>query len=87
MNIGIFTDTYYPQISGVATSILTLERQLTKLGHHVYIFTSTDSQANVKLEEGKVFRFPSMNAFFCPGKTPCHLWSPPRIQTGSSARA
>lgn len=42
MNIGLFTDTYFPQVSGVATSIQTLRRQLEANGHKVYIFTSTD---------------------------------------------
>lgn len=42
MKIGIFTDTYFPQISGVATSIKTLKDELEKKGHTVYIFTTTD---------------------------------------------
>lgn len=42
MKIGLFTDTYFPQVSGVATSIKTLRDQLTALGHQVYIFTTTD---------------------------------------------
>ena len=37
MNIGIFTDTYFPQVSGVATSIRTLKEELEKLGHKVTI--------------------------------------------------
>ncbi|MBN2900604.1 MAG: glycosyltransferase family 4 protein, partial [Limosilactobacillus mucosae] len=40
MNIGLFTDTYFPQVSGVATSIKTLRDELTEQGHHVYIFTT-----------------------------------------------
>lgn len=42
MNIGIFTDTYFPQINGVSTSIKTLKDDLEKKGHSVYIFTTTD---------------------------------------------
>ncbi len=30
MNIGIFTDTYFPQLNGVATSVQTLRRELEK---------------------------------------------------------
>lgn len=45
MNIGIFTDTYFPQVSGVATSIKTLRDELIAQGHHVYIFTTTDPKA------------------------------------------
>ncbi|TJX39881.1 glycosyltransferase family 4 protein, partial [Soehngenia saccharolytica] len=42
MNIGLFTDTYFPQLSGVATSIQTLKNALEKNGHSVFIFTTTD---------------------------------------------
>ncbi|GIN70285.1 glycosyl transferase family 1 [Bacillus sp. J14TS2] len=66
MNIGIFTDTYYPQINGVVTSINLLEKQLTEWGHKVYIFTSTDPKADIKAEVGKVFRFPSLPFIFFP---------------------
>lgn len=38
MKIGLFTDTFYPEINGVATSCLTLERELTRRGHEVHIF-------------------------------------------------
>ncbi|MDY4307703.1 hypothetical protein SNF32_12090 [Enterococcus mundtii] len=30
MKIGFFTDTYFPQVSGVATSIKTLKEELEK---------------------------------------------------------
>ena len=46
MRIGLFTDTYFPQVSGVSTSIRTLKEGLEKEGHEVYIFTTTDR--NVK---------------------------------------
>ncbi|MDR0297569.1 MAG: glycosyltransferase family 4 protein [Streptococcaceae bacterium] len=46
MKIGIFTDTYFPQISGVATSIKTLFDQLSALGHTAYIFTTTDPNSD-----------------------------------------
>lgn len=38
MKIGLFTDTFYPEINGVATSCLTLECELTKRGHEVHVF-------------------------------------------------
>ncbi|GAF22064.1 glycosyltransferase LafA [Bacillus sp. JCM 19047] len=66
MNIGIFTDTYFPQISGVATSIATLDRELTARGHNVFIFTSEDKQAQVEIESGKIFRFPSLSTTIIP---------------------
>ena len=33
MNIGIFSDTYFPQLNGVATSIRTLTHALREKGH------------------------------------------------------
>ena len=60
MNIGIFTDTYYPQVSGVATSIKTLREQLEKQGHQVYIFTTTDPKVDKDVYERNIFRFASI---------------------------
>lgn len=45
MNIGIFTDTYSPQVNGVVSSILTLENALRKQGHQVYVFTVSHPEA------------------------------------------
>ncbi|EHI70316.1 glycosyltransferase family 4 protein [Streptococcus ictaluri] len=59
MRIGLFTDTYFPQVSGVATSIRTLKEELEKEGHEVYIFTTTDR--NVKrFEDPTIIRLPSV---------------------------
>lgn len=60
MNIGIFTDTYFPQVSGVATSIRTLKDDLERKGHHVYIFTTTDPGVDKNEVEPNVFRFGSV---------------------------
>ena len=38
MRIGIFTDSYYPEINGVATSCLMLRRELIARGHEVHVF-------------------------------------------------
>jgi 1,2-diacylglycerol 3-alpha-glucosyltransferase len=60
MNIGIFTDTYFPQVSGVATSIQTLRHQLEARGHQVYIFTSTDPNVEKGALEPHIYRFSSL---------------------------
>ncbi|KRN04390.1 glycosyltransferase family 4 protein [Holzapfeliella floricola] len=60
MNIGIFTDTYFPQISGVATSIQTLKNSLENLGHSVFIFTTTDPKISQEEFEPNIFRFGSL---------------------------
>lgn len=59
MRVGLFTDTYFPQVSGVATSIRTLKEELEKEGHEVYVFTTTDR--NVKrFEDPTIIRLPSV---------------------------
>jgi 1,2-diacylglycerol 3-alpha-glucosyltransferase len=58
VKVGFFTDTYFPQVSGVATSIRTLKDELEKHGHQVYIFTTTDP--NAKGFEEDVIRMPSV---------------------------
>jgi 1,2-diacylglycerol 3-alpha-glucosyltransferase len=60
VNIGLFTDTYFPQVSGVATSIKTLRDQLEKQGHQVYIFTTTDPKVDTNVYERNIFRFTSI---------------------------
>ncbi|MFV0315142.1 MAG: glycosyltransferase family 4 protein [Anaerotignum sp.] len=78
MNIGIFSDTYFPQINGVATSIRTLAEGLEKKGHHVYIFTPEDPRTP-KIDEPNIFRIPSLPFLFAKGfraslLCPPHLW-------------
>ncbi|KRM71141.1 glycosyltransferase family 4 protein [Lacticaseibacillus brantae] len=60
MNIGIFTDSYFPQVSGVATSIKTLKDDLERKGHSVYIFTTTDPHVPEDAVEPNIFRFSSV---------------------------
>lgn len=60
VNIGLFTDTYFPQVSGVATSIKTLKDTLERKGHSVYIFTTTDPHVDKNAIEPNIFRFPSV---------------------------
>ncbi|MCW6652465.1 glycosyltransferase family 4 protein [Aerococcaceae bacterium NML191292] len=57
MRIGMFTDTYFPQVSGVSTSVKLLRDELERRGHTVIIFTTTDPEA--KPEEG-IVRLPSV---------------------------
>lgn len=54
MRIGIFTDTYYPEINGVATSVQQLKRGLEFLGQEVFVFAPENSVEYVK--ENNVIR-------------------------------
>ena len=75
MNVGLFTDTFFPQINGVATSVQILERELTALGHNVYIFTTTNPKSE---KRSNVFRMPSLPLVFLPTHR-MGLFYPPQI--------
>jgi len=57
LKVGLFTDTYFPQVNGVATSTATLKRNLELLGYQVYVFTTTNPLAPA--EEDSIYRIPS----------------------------
>jgi 1,2-diacylglycerol 3-alpha-glucosyltransferase len=57
MNIGIFSDTYTPQVNGIVTVIRALKTGLEQRGHNVYIFTVKHPKAK---EEKNVFRLLSV---------------------------
>ena len=65
MNIGIFTDAYYPQVSGVVTSTMILKSELIRLGHSVTIITVT--HPDVEEMEG-IIRLPSIPFFLLPSQ-------------------
>ena len=58
MRIGIFTETYFPQVNGVAISTAILKKNLEQNGHEVYIFTTTNPLA--PQNEDRVYRIPSL---------------------------
>src|SRR5438270_364198 len=58
MRIGFFTDTYFPQINGVSTSIKLLRESLRARGHTVYLFTSRYVKGQE--EEEHVYRVPTL---------------------------
>lgn len=62
MNIGLFSETYYPEINGVATSVYMLKNELENRGHNVYVFTTTTPGAPE--HEHNVFRVPSIPFIF-----------------------
>ncbi len=67
MNIAIITDTYFPDINGVASSIYTLAVALRKRGHRVYVFVTSENNSPVVRRVGKnppVFRIPSFPTIF-----------------------
>lgn len=62
MNIALFSDTYLPDINGVATSTYILKNELKKHGHHVLVVTTilpTDS--DYVDEDDYVLRLPGID--------------------------
>jgi 1,2-diacylglycerol 3-alpha-glucosyltransferase len=64
MNIGIFTETYKPNINGVVTSIEIKKKELERLGHKVYIMAPYDPAYEDR--ESDVIRLKSFVLVFQP---------------------
>ena len=61
MRIGLFTDTYPPQINGVSTSVQMLKNALERKNHTVYIITSNDSSIKYDYDEkNHIIRVPGI---------------------------
>lgn len=61
MRIGLFTDTYVPQINGVSTSVDMLKKALEKLGNTVYVVTVEPEKMKYDIDEKKhIIRIPGI---------------------------
>lgn len=78
MNIGLFTDTYFPQINGVGTSAHTLAQELKSLGHNVYIFTPSDPR-RTDIANENIIEMKSMPCFIVRNFRIGLLYSPQEI--------
>jgi len=65
MNIGVFTDSYKPYLSGVVRSIDTFAREFEAMGHQVYIFAP--AYPHYAQRTGNIFRFRSIRSPTHPG--------------------
>jgi len=59
MRIGLFSDTYLPEINGVVSSIVTLQQGLEAQGHEVFIITTHPSLLSVSYEN-RILRLPGI---------------------------
>lgn len=59
MRIGLFSDTYTPEINGVVSSIVTLQRGLEAAGHDVFIVTTHPSLLSMSYDH-HVLRLPGI---------------------------
>lgn len=80
MNIGIFSDTYFPQLNGVATSIRTLATALEQRGHNVYIFTPSDPRCGEGYDDLNVYRVPSVPVRFVRDYRAGYVFSPSLVK-------
>ena len=63
MRIGLFTDAYYPYISGVVTSVMIHKKTLEAMGHEVYVVTiSADDTKYSYDEKEKVLKVPGIES-------------------------
>lgn len=75
MRIGLFTDTYTPDINGVVSSIVTLQKELEKNGHDVFVITNHRAFLTTQ-RDGNILRLPGMELKWLYGyklSTPYHF--------------
>lgn len=60
MNIVLFTDTYPPEINGVATSTANLRSTLIEHGHNVLVVTTNPFDNEIRFEEDGIIRIPGV---------------------------
>lgn len=75
MRIGLFSDTYLPDINGVVSSIVTLQKELEKNGHEVFVIANHKGLLHSK-REGNVLRLPGFELKWLYGyilSTPYHF--------------
>jgi 1,2-diacylglycerol 3-alpha-glucosyltransferase len=66
MKIALVTDTYFPRVNGVSTSMRTFAREFVKLGHEVHIHAPAYPGHVEDAEPFRVVRYPSWYLFFDP---------------------
>jgi 1,2-diacylglycerol 3-alpha-glucosyltransferase len=59
MRVGLFSDTFPPEINGVAMSVMTLQQVLLKMGHDVFVVTTHPSLLHVQ-KDGNILRLPGI---------------------------
>lgn len=68
MKVGIFTETYLPDINGVVTSVVSLKKALEMHGHEVYIVTNHDNVLKTTFDEKeRILRLPGLKLEFLYG--------------------
>ena len=63
MKIAIFSETYYPEINGIATSIYNLKNALERHGHQVLLVTTNPFENKLSYQDG-IIRLPGIKLKF-----------------------
>ncbi len=71
MRIAIFSDSFYPELSGISDSIIVLAKELKKLGHEIHFFAPSYSakdyqKANLKSDKDALGGMPAHRFFSLP---------------------
>lgn len=64
MRIGLFSDTYRPNVNGITFVIDILRAELEKLGHEVYIFAPIPQVRNYKDADKHIYRYRAIKGLF-----------------------
>lgn len=84
MRIGLFTDTFPPEINGVANSTYILRNELEKHGHEVYVVTTFSGSGHAKWDaDGKILRLAGRELPFLYGyvaTSPFHAFAMEEIR-------
>ena len=79
MRIGLFSDTFPPEINGVANSTSILRNELVKHGHEVYVVTTFSGSGHAKWDDdGKILRLAGKELPFLYGyvaTSPFHVFA------------
>ncbi|MEO8089034.1 MAG: glycosyltransferase family 1 protein [Gemmatimonadales bacterium] len=76
MRIALFSEVYWPMVSGVGVTLLRLTRALEERGHQVRVYTANYARAKGQSDRPEVHRSPSVPLFLYPDVQ----WAFPRVR-------
>ncbi|HET9466088.1 MAG TPA: glycosyltransferase family 1 protein [Gemmatimonadales bacterium] len=76
MRIALFSEVYWPMVSGVGVTLLRLTRALEERGHRVRVYSATYPLAKGQIDRPEVHRSPSVPFFLYPDVQ----WAFPRMR-------
>jgi len=80
MRIGLFSDTYAPDINGVVSSIVTLQHALEALGHEVFVIAN-QPRLFKRAYDGKILRLSGLELKWMYGYTMTSPFQPSAVRT------